>query len=443
MKKTFKIAAFALVLIGFSTVFAQEANTEKTASPRYPHYGFWSNWSIGINGGWTYRLQKETLNNREMTFNNDHRNGWGIGGLLAKQLNHVWDVRFKVNYADVDSKIKNNPILGPEHLQETPYGIVNYTNYIGKHLNFNVDFTFSIIDAIKGYQDPYRKCRLYLLAGLGGTAFLDDDEAENQNGEQKRWFGNESFSANFGLGFDWRCCEHFSLYVEPSIWVIADLPTVFDGDIVGTYLYVPLGLKYHFGVTAADKARIAQEALLTQENFDNLQKQLEECQDDLAACNKNEQDLKNKIAALEDENGQLKDRLDKTEAENNRLRNKLKDMKDNQQKYYGLPVSILYPNDIWKVQPSEKGKLDAIAKIMKEDTTVNFTIVGSCDYTASDEYNDKLSEKRANEVKRLLVKKYGIDGDRLTTVGKGKRECFGDCKLSINRRVSFYVNMED
>jgi outer membrane protein OmpA-like peptidoglycan-associated protein len=54
----------------------------------------------------------------------------------------------------------------------------------------------------------------------------------------------------------------------------------------------------------------------------------------------------------------------------------------------------------------------------------------------------KLSEKRAKEVKRLMVDKYGVDADRLTVDWKGKTVAFGDIQYSLNRRVSFYRVIE-
>ena len=56
----------------------------------------------------------------------------------------------------------------------------------------------------------------------------------------------------------------------------------------------------------------------------------------------------------------------------------------------------------------------------------------------------KLSEKRAKEVKRLLVKRYGIDEDRISVDFKGKQKdyAFGDIQYALNRRVSFYRVIE-
>jgi outer membrane protein OmpA-like peptidoglycan-associated protein len=79
---------------------------------------------------------------------------------------------------------------------------------------------------------------------------------------------------------------------------------------------------------------------------------------------------------------------------------------------------------------------------MKDNPDLKLTVVGFCDYTASDAYNMKLSQRRAEEVKRLMVKKYGIDENRISVDWKGKTVAFGDIHYELNRRVSFYRVIE-
>ena len=117
-------------------------------------------------------------------------------------------------------------------------------------------------------------------------------------------------------------------------------------------------------------------------------------------------------------------------------------MKADQLTYYAIPFSVLFGNDQWRVPQDQHRKLQAIAKVMEKDTNVTLTLVGFCDYTASDEYNMKLSEKRVKEVKRVLVEQYGVDADRLNIDYKGKNVPFGDEHYSVNRRVSFYRTIE-
>jgi outer membrane protein OmpA-like peptidoglycan-associated protein len=49
-----------------------------------------------------------------------------------------------------------------------------------------------------------------------------------------------------------------------------------------------------------------------------------------------------------------------------------------------------------------------------------FILAGHTDAKGSDTYNQGLSERRADAVKRFLLAKYGIDTGRLVTVGYGK-----------------------
>ena len=71
-----------------------------------------------------------------------------------------------------------------------------------------------------------------------------------------------------------------------------------------------------------------------------------------------------------------------------------------------------------------------------------FVVAGHTDAVGSDPYNQDLSERRADSVKRYLVEKYGIPGADLVTVG------YGETKLKdpknpiseVNRRVQV-VNM--
>jgi outer membrane protein OmpA-like peptidoglycan-associated protein len=49
-----------------------------------------------------------------------------------------------------------------------------------------------------------------------------------------------------------------------------------------------------------------------------------------------------------------------------------------------------------------------------------FVVAGHTDAVGGDEYNQDLSERRADAIKRYLADKYGIAGADLVTVGYGK-----------------------
>ncbi len=49
-----------------------------------------------------------------------------------------------------------------------------------------------------------------------------------------------------------------------------------------------------------------------------------------------------------------------------------------------------------------------------------FIVAGHTDAAGGEAYNQDLSERRADAIKRILVEKYGLDGGTLVTVGYGK-----------------------
>ena len=89
---------------------------------------------------------------------------------------------------------------------------------------------------------------------------------------------------------------------------------------------------------------------------------------------------------------------------------------------------------------SKDGEL-AIAKVANKlynNPNYKAEIIGYCDNSGSDEFNQKLSLKRAETVKNILVKKYGIDANRITVVGKGKTQGPKD-KFIVNRRCDVFI----
>lgn len=73
-----------------------------------------------------------------------------------------------------------------------------------------------------------------------------------------------------------------------------------------------------------------------------------------------------------------------------------------------------------------------------------FVVAGHTDAAGGETYNQDLSERRADSIKRYLVDKFGIAGTDLVTVGYGKTKLKDPANplADVNRRVQV-VNMEN
>ena len=82
--------------------------------------------------------------------------------------------------------------------------------------------------------------------------------------------------------------------------------------------------------------------------------------------------------------------------------------------------------------------LASIALVMKANPDLKFELNGNCDIRANVDYNIKLGLRRAENVKKHLVDRYGIDAARLQTVSLGKNSPITQ-EHRMNRRVDFRV----
>jgi OOP family OmpA-OmpF porin len=109
-----------------------------------------------------------------------------------------------------------------------------------------------------------------------------------------------------------------------------------------------------------------------------------------------------------------------------------------------LSATELFSFDSDKLN-SNQPKLDDIANLLNANSGVtNVVITGYADRLGNDNYNQKLSERRANAVKDYLISK-GVVASRLNAVGKGESNPVVECHdkkradlikcLEPNRRV--------
>ncbi|MCK7517224.1 MAG: OmpA family protein [Ignavibacteriales bacterium] len=103
---------------------------------------------------------------------------------------------------------------------------------------------------------------------------------------------------------------------------------------------------------------------------------------------------------------------------------------------------ILFGYDSSTLQPEAKANISKLADILKKYPDSNILITGHTDSDGSENYNQTLSEKRAQSVSDYTMYK-GISSSRLSTVGLGETEPVASNDTAdgkqLNRRVEIAI----
>jgi outer membrane protein OmpA-like peptidoglycan-associated protein len=102
-----------------------------------------------------------------------------------------------------------------------------------------------------------------------------------------------------------------------------------------------------------------------------------------------------------------------------------------------LYIPFEFDSDKLKTEALLTLKRLGVALKDKRLSSYRFRIAGHTDAKSSAEYNQKLSERRAESVRNYLVFQYDIEPNRIETVGFGKVQLLDSSKPEdgINRRV--------
>ena len=80
---------------------------------------------------------------------------------------------------------------------------------------------------------------------------------------------------------------------------------------------------------------------------------------------------------------------------------------------------VLFDTGKATLKPGAYSTIDRLATVLKEDSSRRVMIEGHTDSVGSDEYNQGLSERRAQSVQAALFER-GVEASQISTVGKGK-----------------------
>ena len=89
-----------------------------------------------------------------------------------------------------------------------------------------------------------------------------------------------------------------------------------------------------------------------------------------------------------------------------------------------IPVlvrGVYYEFDKADLMDNSREALDRLVKVLKENPNITIELSAHCDYRGRAEYNERLSQRRAESVVKYLTE-HGIDAERLTAKGYGESQ---------------------
>jgi outer membrane protein OmpA-like peptidoglycan-associated protein len=107
---------------------------------------------------------------------------------------------------------------------------------------------------------------------------------------------------------------------------------------------------------------------------------------------------------------------------------------------------VLFAYDRSDLNPNAKTSLDKLRTTLLKYPETNITIIGHTDSKGTKQYNQILSESRANSVVNYTSQN-GIDRNRLTAIGKGETDPIATNNTeegsASNRRVEFVITANE
>ncbi len=107
-----------------------------------------------------------------------------------------------------------------------------------------------------------------------------------------------------------------------------------------------------------------------------------------------------------------------------------------------MPSNITFNTDEYLIKNEFYDTLDSVGKVLYKYEDTQLEVIGHTDSTGDDQYNMKLSQRRANSVASYLENR-GIQAERLAILGMGETQPIADNSTANgraqNRRVELYI----
>ena len=263
--------------------------------------------------------------------------------------------------------------------------------------------TMNLMNLIGGYEGIPRMFEIETLTGIGWLHHYMNGEGDTND-----------LSARIGLNLNFNLGESkawtFSLRPAMAFNLTGQFPEKkvnFDKDDASFELLA--GLTYHFsggnGEHYFTMVPVTDPLLV-------------------AAMNEEVNDLRELVAAKDIELVGLADELQVVQEQLNECLSKASAAAGDTMSVVETVVAFRFNEAL--VETSQMPSIERVAAFLNENQNVNVTVNGYASPEGTEEYNLKLSQRRADAVKNILVDKYGISPSRISAIGHGVGDIFSE-----------------
>lgn len=255
-----------------------------------------------------------------------------------------------------------------------------------------------------------------LFAGYNGTPRLFEVEAAVGLGLGHNFGGmdDENFMfSKYGLNFNFNLGESkaWTVSVKPSI--VYDMTSnhkAYWHNVNRSNIELLAGVTYHFKSSNG------------KHHFTNMR---EYDQAEVDGLNAKINDLRSTVASKDNTIGTKDAEIRNLQQQLNAARNSNNGEKcDKNCSASGLETIVIFRQGKATIDGSQALNVERIANMLKNDKNATVVVKGYASPEGSASFNKRLAQKRADAVKKLLVKKYKVDANRIKAEGQGVGSMF-------------------
>ena len=386
---------FFTILILPIFVFAEEKTAEFSVTPFVGLYVFDDDLYLENKMGYGVR----------MGYNRDKN--WGVEGSLGYvQTELTSETVLLYEYLGIG-------LLGldPIELADLDPLLELYTGAGGTPDSYDVDEYNYNLDVLYHFY-PEKKLVPFVCAGAGGTTIKYPEGIKDKN----------EFSLNCGAGVKYFVNDKVAVRCDARNITMIEGPNTEEFKNIQEY---SAGISLLFG---GEKETVSEPAVLDSDG-DGVPDYLDQCPDTPRGVA-----VDKRGCPLDSDSDGVPDYLD-------RCPDTPKGAKVDERGCWSFQAdNVLFEFDKYKLKPQAHPILDEVVVILKRDKDLRIEVRGHTCNVGTEEYNKKLSEKRARAVAEYLLNK-GIDPKRLNFSGYGETMPAYSNKAeegrSLNRRVEF------